>query len=156
MLCGARGDEKMKVDGVVRRESLFVAGWSVLLSLVMEAVFAALGAWNMTVLGGNALGLLVAAGNFFLMAMTVQTAVGREQKKAASLMKASQTGRMLAMLAVLIVGVAVLGADLWATLIPLFFPRIAIVLRPLFNKWLPDGETPVTLPEESADQHGEQ
>ena len=47
--------------------------------------------------------------------------------------------RITAMLLSMLLGVGLLAAlvdflNLWATLIPLFFPRFAIVLRPLFDK----------------------
>ena len=69
------------------------------------------------------------------MGLTVQKAVDKEEKHAASIMKLSQVLRMLALFLAVLVGVLLPSVfNLVTLLVPLFFPRIAIALRPLFDK----------------------
>lgn len=119
-----------KTDNVVYKEALFVGAWVLIFSALMEAVFLIIRKWSYTVLLGNLLSGGVGIINFLLLGFTVQKALEKgDPKKAASMMKLSQIGRLL-----LMAGVAVLGAtlpcfNLWATLIPLLFPRLSMVIR---------------------------
>ena len=122
-----------KVDATVLRETRYIAGCALVMSVVMQIVFIVLGLWDASVLLVNLLGLIAAVGNFFLMGLTVQSAVSKEQKQAASMMKASQTGRLFLLFMAALLGVLLDCFNIWATIIPLFFPRIAIALRPLFK-----------------------
>ena len=102
--------------------------------MLMQAVFLIIKQWDYTVLLGNLLGGGVAVLNFFLMGLTVQKATGEEEKRARTLMHTSQIVRTFAMF-----GAAVLGAlldcfNIAAVLIPLFFPSVSVMLRPLFSK----------------------
>ncbi len=45
----------MKIDAIVRRETIYIAVWVGILSLLMEAVFLIIGKWDYTVLLGNLL-----------------------------------------------------------------------------------------------------
>lgn len=119
-----------KTDNVVYKEALFVGAWVLIFSALMEAVFLIIRKWSYTVLLGNLLSGGVGIINFLLLGFTVQKALETgDPKKAASMMKLSQIGRLL-----LMAGVAVLGAtlpcfNLWATLIPLLFPRLSMIIR---------------------------
>lgn len=124
----------MKVDTTVRRETGYIAICVLILSAVMEAVFLIAGFWDYTVILGNLLAGFAAILNFFLMGLTVQKAVLEEKKKAANRMKLSQMLRMLMLFGAAAVGVFVPCFHFLAALIPLFFPRIAILFRPLLNK----------------------
>ncbi len=124
----------MTVDKTVRRETLFVAAWVGIFSLLMQAVFLVIGRWDYTVLLGNLLGAAAAVGNFFLMGLTVQSAVQKEEKDAKQAVKASQGLRTLMLVVVAILGAVLPCFSLWAVLIPLFFPRIAVMLRPRFTR----------------------
>lgn len=126
----------LKVDKTVRRETLYIAAAAILLSVVMEAVFLIIGQWNYTVILGNLLGLLTAVANFFLMGLSVQKAVNSGEEQAPGIMKFSQTMRTLMLFAVVALSAILKCFNLWAAIIPLFFPRIAIAFRPLFNKKL--------------------
>ena len=79
------------IDPTVRKESLYIASVTGILSLLLQAGFLVAMRWDYTVLLGNLLGGVTAAGNFLLMGITVQKAVTKEQKPAADLMKFSQT-----------------------------------------------------------------
>ena len=119
-----------KIDKTVLKETAFIAIWMLIFSGIMQAVFLIIQKWDYTVLLGNLLSGVMGVLNFLLLGLTVQKAVNSgDEKYAKTLMKSSQAIRL-----VMIFGVAILGAtvscfDLWATLIPLLFPRIAIVIR---------------------------
>ncbi|MBQ9901760.1 MAG: ATP synthase subunit I [Clostridia bacterium] len=123
-----------KIDPTVKKESLYIATVTGILSLLLQAGFLIARHWDCTVLLGNLLGGITAAGNFFLMGMTVQKAVQKEKKPAADLMKFSQTVRLLLQLAVAVLGFALPCFNGYATILPLFFPRIAIMIRPFLDK----------------------
>ena len=63
-----------KVSGAVRRETAWVAVWTVGLTLVMNLVFALIGRWETGVLLGSLLGCGTAIGCFFWLGLTVQKA----------------------------------------------------------------------------------
>lgn len=123
-----------KIDVTVKKETAFVALVTLVLSVLMQAVFLVAGKWNETVLYGNLLGGVTAVGNFFLMGLTVQSALGLDVKDAKARMKLSQTGRNLLMFAVAAVGYAVSAFNLLAVVIPYVFPRIAVALRGISMK----------------------
>lgn len=74
----------MKVDRTVLRETIFLAVWSGILSMLMQAIFLIIGAWNDTVLLGNLWGASVMLLNFFLLGLTVQKAVIKSEEDAKS------------------------------------------------------------------------
>ena len=114
-----------KVDPTVRKETGFIAGFVLVGSLAMEAVYLLL---------GNLLGAALAVGNFLLMGLTIQKALGKSEEDAKKLMKLSQQLRMLMLLVGCVLGSALACFDLVATLIPLLFPRIAVMIRGLTGK----------------------
>ena len=122
------------IDPTVRRETLYIAVWTLLLTALMEAVYLIIGRWSLPVLWGGLFGAFFAVLNFLLMGLTVQKAVGKEEKDAATLMRLSQAGRMLLLVAAGVAAALLPFLDLIAALIPLFFPRIAVAARPLFDR----------------------
>jgi hypothetical protein len=128
------------VDPVVIKETKYIALWIVILSALMQAAFLVVGyflpdyAWNWTVLTGNLLGSAAVVANFFLMALGVQRALEKDPDDAKKSMKASASGRMLGLFVVAVIGVVLPCFDSLAVLIPLLFPRIAIAIRPLWDK----------------------
>jgi len=123
-----------KIDPTVKKETGYIALFVVIFSMAMEAVFLVIGKWDLYVLFGNILGGGTAILNFFLMGLTLQSSLRKEAGAAAATMKFSQTYRMLMMLAVAGAGVLAPVFNAVATIVPLFFPRIAIALRPLVDK----------------------
>lgn len=122
----------IKVDKTVRQETLYIASGTLMFSAVMELVFVITGQWNYTVILGNLLGIFTAVVNFFLMGLSVQKAVNSDENQAPGIMKFSQTMRMFMQLVIVALAAALDCFNLWAAIIPLFFPRIAIAFRPLF------------------------
>ena len=104
------------------------------LSALLQAVFLIIGKWDLTVLLGNLMGATVSVLNFFLMGLSIQKALQKEEKEAKNTLKLSQTYRTILLLIVAILGGVLDCFNLWAVLIPMLFPRTAIVFRPMFDK----------------------
>lgn len=85
-------EKKKKVDGTVRKETIYIAAAVLILSMLMQAVFLIIKRWDYTVLLGNLLGGGVAVLNFFLMGLTVQKATSEDEKRAKTVMH-TFTGR---------------------------------------------------------------
>ena len=122
-----------QIDAVILKETKYIALWVVIFSALMQAVFLMVGYWDYTVLLGNLISAAVVVLNFFLMCLSVQRSLAKEPKDAKLSMKVSQLYRYLLVAVVAILGAVLPCFDMWATIIPLFFPRIAIALRPLFG-----------------------
>ena len=122
------------IDKVVLRETEYIAVWTLIFSLLMQAVFLVIGKWDYTVLLGNILSGAAVIINFFLLGITVQRAVDKDEKDAKTQMKLSQTYRFLFLFVILVIGVLLPCFNVWAVLIPMSFTRIAIAIRPLFDK----------------------
>lgn len=129
-----------KIDKTVMKETRYIAGVTIVLSVIMESVFLIAGMWSYKVLIGNILGAAAAVGNFLLMGMTVQKAVTKDEKGAASLMKLSQTLRNMMLLVTAVLAIVLPFINPVAAIIPLFFPRIAITLIPLRDRKLINGK----------------
>ena len=140
-----------KVSDAVRRETAWVAAWTVGLTLVMNLVFVIIGKWDLGVLLSSLLGCGTAIGCFFWLGLTVQRAVGKPEKNAKSILQFSQMARLLVQGGVLAAGFAVAWLNGWAVMIPLFFPQIAVRLRPLWKK----GMRAETASEKDAEEKAE-
>lgn len=123
-----------KIDPTVLKETGYVALFTVILSVLMQSVFLIIGKWDYTVLLGNLLGAVVATGNFFVMGLSVQKALGKEEKDARNVMKLSQTLRMFILFAFAAVGCLVPVFNTISVVVPFLFPRIAVALRAVFIK----------------------
>ena len=123
-----------KINDAVKRETVYIAIWVIILSAVMQAVFLIIGKWDYTVLLGNLLSGLLSVFNFFFMGLTVQKAVEKEEKDAKSTIRMSQSFRTLFMFVVVLLGVLLPCFNICASIIPLLFPRIAIAFWGFFNK----------------------
>ena len=123
-----------RIDRTVLRETVYIAAFTLIFSMFMQAVFLVINKWDYTVLLGNLLGYVGAVGNFLLMGITVQNALGKGEKEAANLMKFSQRGRLFLLFVLALVAYLVPVFNIIAAVIPLIFPRIAIALRPLVVK----------------------
>ncbi|MBQ3115170.1 MAG: hypothetical protein IJC06_03500 [Clostridia bacterium] len=122
-----------KVDATVIKETKYISGFVIILSVLMQAVFLILNKWDYTVLLGNLFSDFFAVGNFYLMGLFVQKALGKEQDEAKKIIKASQQLRTLGMFVAIAVGVLVPCFNIISVVAPVFFPRIAISFRPLFK-----------------------
>ena len=123
-----------KIDPTVKKETLFVALLTFVFSVLLQSVFLVIGKWDYTVLLGNLLGASAAVANFLIMGLTVQAALGKEQKDAKNMMKLSQMLRMFMLFAVALIGYLVPVFKLVAVVVPFIFPRIAVALRAISIK----------------------
>lgn len=130
----------IKPDQTVKKETIYIAAWELILSAAMQAVFLLVGRWDITVLLGNLLSAAAAVGNFFLMGLTVQQAVDKEEKEAKSFMAMSQRLRTLMLFIAAVLGAALPCFNIVSALIPLLFPRIAAAFRMSFEKKSPSDE----------------
>ncbi len=122
----------MQVDRTVLRETGFVAAVTGLCSVLMHAGFLLARQWSADVLWANLLSGAAAVANFFLMGLTVQRALDKDEKGASDLSRLSWTLRMLGLAAA--VGVGICCFQWLAAVLPIFFPRIAVALRPLLDR----------------------
>ena len=124
-----------KIDKTILKETAYISAVSLILSILMQAVFHIFSFWDYTVILGNLLGLTASVGNFFLMGLTIQKALTKEEEKEArNLIKLSQSGRLMLLFGVAAIGCLIPVFHSIATVIPYLFPRIAVMLRPLFSK----------------------
>lgn len=124
-----------KIDKTILKETAYISAVSLILSVLMQVVFLIFSFWDYTVILGNLLGLTASVGNFFLMGLTVQKALTKEEEKEArNLIKLSQSGRLMLLFGVAAIGCLIPVFHSIATVIPYLFPRIAVMLRPLFSK----------------------
>lgn len=129
----------MKLDKTIYKETAYIAMWTLIFSVLMNAVFLIIKKWDLTVLWGNLLSFVSGVLNFFLLGVTVQKALDYDEKKAKNALKLSQSLRLLMTFVIAVVGVMLKCFNTVAVLIPLIFPRIAIAMRPLFDKKLRQG-----------------
>lgn len=134
-------DFVIKADKTVINETKYIAYSLVLMSLILQSVFLVLKKWDYTVLLGNLLTDAVMLANFFLMGLGIQKALQKGEENVKNIMKASHSLRTLMIFAVVVVGVAFPVFNTVSVIIPVFFPRIAILLKPLLqNKIKKSGE----------------
>ena len=141
----------MKPDSAVRRETARVAAGVFALVAAMLLIYAIIGKFSPPVLlGGVYTGLLTVA-NFFIMGMTVQGIANRAAEKERSeqeiadltiemknRMKLSYNMRMIALFALLVLGIAVFKFDPLATILPVVFPTIVVRVLQIMQARRPD------------------
>ena len=122
------------LDPTVKKETLYIAAWEIVLCVLMNAIFLIVSRWDLTVLWGTLLGGTVAVLNFFLLGVSLQKSLTYEEKKATSFMKLSKALRMLGIVLIALAAYLAPIFSLLAAVLPLLFPRLAIAFRPLFDK----------------------
>ena len=124
-----------KMDPAVKKETGYIVFWVILLSILMEAVFLIIRRWNLSVLFGNLGGAAAAVGSFFLLAVTVSRAVSSgKPEEAARRVKASAGLRLIGMGGLCALLIGVFHTNIYATVIPLLFPRIGLMFRPMADR----------------------
>ena len=122
------------IDKTVIRETKYILAFVVILSVITQLVFVLMGKWNYTILLGNILSGTAGVLNFFLMGLSVQKALTKDQKDAKTTIKLSQTYRTLFLAVVLVVGFTVKVFNPVSVVLGLFFPRVAVSLRPVYDR----------------------
>ena len=130
------------MDPAVKKETGYITVWVLLLSLLMEAVFLLIRQWDLSVLFGNLGGAALAILNFFLLAFVVSRAVDKgKPEEAAQRVKATATLRLIGVGALSALLIGVFKTNVFATLIPLLFPRVGIAFRPMLDRKRGTGDT---------------
>ena len=124
----------IKIDKTVQKETGYIALWTLVFSILMQAVFLVMRYWDYTVLLGNLLGYAAAVGNFFLMGLSLQKSLSKDPKDAKSYMQVSHSLRLILLLVIAVVGYTVPFFHLGAVVIPYLFPRVAVALRSCLGK----------------------
>lgn len=128
-----------QVDATVRRETGYIAAAVGIMSMLMQAGFLIARQWDCTVLLGNLLSGGAGILNFFLMGITVQKALDKDEKDAQAAVRLSQQLRLLMMFVVVALGAALSCFNIYAVIIPIFFPRVAVALRPFIGRKQSEG-----------------
>ena len=115
-------------------ETKYIAAVVAILSAILQAVFLIIGKWDYKVLISNMYSDIFMVLNFYLMGISVVKAVGKDENDARKIMKTSMSLRTLMLFVAVALGVLIPVFNIFAVVIPLFFPRIAIFLRPLYKK----------------------
>jgi hypothetical protein len=123
-----------KIDAVVLKETKYIAFFVAIFSVILQSVFLIIGKWDYTVLLGNLLGGISAVLNFLFMGITIQNAVKKEEKEAKTAMRVSSTYRNFFILIITVIGIVLKCFNTVSVIVPLFFPRIAIAIRPIVDK----------------------
>ncbi len=119
----------MKIDKTVKKETGYIViGQAILLALMM-AVYLVISRFTWQVLGGAVAGCVLAVGNFFLMGIAVQHSLESPEEDRVRIIRASQTARLMFIALIVVICLAVPKLDPLATVVPLFFPRLTIVIR---------------------------
>lgn len=117
-----------RIDRAVILNTVYVALVDLVLSALMQSVFVILSAWSIEVLFGNILGYVASVLNFFLLGLTVQSAVGKDNDDAKRFIAMSQRLRLLMMLAFAVVGYLLPFCNLYSVVIPFLFNGMAVFL----------------------------
>ncbi len=124
----------MKLDPVVKKENLYMILGSAVCTAIVQLVFWAVNLYDITVLFGGLWGFFITILNFFIMTVAVQKAMeAGDEQQAKMKLQASYTGRMLLLVALMIVGIVVPFMHWAPVLISVFFPRVVITVRGLIS-----------------------
>ena len=137
----------MKPQKAVLRETGRIGAGVLVMTALMFAAFAALGHFDILVLWGGLFTSVLAVANFFIMGMTVQSItdkVGEQARSDAEIeqltiqmkarMQTSYHLRTVALFALVVLGIAVFKFNGLATILPLAFPRLVILVLQLTGK----------------------
>ena len=125
----------VQLEPAVKKETLFAFVSASVGTVAVQLIFLIIGRWDLSVLWGGLIGFAVSAGNFFLMALTMQKAIETgDENRAKMLIRASYLWRTLFQLGVLALSL-ILDCIHWVPVVcALFFIRVAIFFRQLFAK----------------------
>lgn len=129
----------MKPDRTVLQQTARLAVGTAILAALMLAVYTVLGRFNLRVLGGALFTSALGIANFFLMGLTVQGIAERAAEKQRdetemahfttqmeNRMRLSKNLRMIALFALIVVGMKLFGFDPLASILPIAFPTVVI------------------------------
>ena len=133
----------MKLQPESKKELLRIACGTAICTAAMWALFAALHVvgwvrFDYTVILGSLIGALVAVGNFAGICFVVQKVIDeQDEKKRSAMLKVSYNSRMLLQALWVVVAIAAPCFQPFASVLPLFFPRITIYYLQITGKYKP-------------------
>lgn len=123
---------------LVLKETAIIAVGEMICVAIMCVVYGLLGKFQLSVLLGGLMGLVLATGNFFFMAVAATLAADKAESQdvegGKKLMKSSYPIRMLVMAAVLILCAKSGVFDVLALVLPLAFVRPILIVAEFFKK----------------------
>lgn len=133
----------MKLEPESKKELTRIACGTAICTAAMWAVFAALNlvGWvqfNSSVILGSLVGALVAVGNFAGICLVVQKIIDeQDEKRRKAKLQLSYNTRMLLQAVWIVVAIAAPCFQAFASILPLFFPRITIYYLQITGKYKP-------------------
>ena len=128
----------MNTRQFVLRETGMLAIGEALCSGAMVGVFAAIGSYATSVLIGAAVGLVLAVGNFFLMAVAAEAAADKamndDVKGGKAILKTSQNLRLVGLFALVFLLAKTGVCDPIAMVVPLVLARPILMVVEFFRK----------------------
>lgn len=122
------------MSDVVKKEAGYIAAGTVLLSALVQIVWAVFFDYDLSVFFGGLWGGTVAILNFILMGLTVQKVANEpDQLSAKRRMQASYQLRMMLTIFTTVLAIIIPGINWIMAAISLFFPRLTILVMPLFR-----------------------
>lgn len=122
------------MSDVVKKEAGYIAAGTVLLSALVQIVWAVFFDYDLSVFFGGLWGGAVAVLNFILMGLTVQKVANEpDQLSAKRRMQASYQLRMMLTIFTTVLAIIIPGVNWIMAAISLFFPRLTILVMPLFR-----------------------
>lgn len=122
------------MSGVVKKEAGYIAAGTVLLSTFVQIVWAVFFKYGLSVFLGGLWGGTFAILNFILMGITVQKVANEpDQLSGKRRMQASYQFRMMLTILVTVLAIIIPVIDWRMSVISLFFPRLTILVMPLFR-----------------------
>ena len=128
----------MESRKLVFSQTLVVLAGEIFLSAVMVGIFALAGHFDRSVLLGAVVGALLAAANFFLMALSADCAADKAEKQnvkgGQALIQLSYIGRLIRLFLVLVLCALTKIFNLFALVIPLVFTRPILTVSEFLKK----------------------
>ena len=112
-----------ELDGSFMKVSKF----NVVLTVILNIVFRVIGKWDVTVLLGSVLGLIITTFFYYSICVSVPKALGYgDPELAQKSIRASRSMRTIVMAVGLIIAIKLPWVNIFAAIIPLLFTRISI------------------------------
>lgn len=128
------------MDPVIKKEASYIAVGTVVISAIVQLVWSLFFTYDLSVFLGGLLGGAFAIVNFVLMGITVQKAASEDdQVFAKRRLQSSYSIRQSVTILVVVLTVILPQIDWKMTVASLFFPRLTILVMPLFRKELRKG-----------------
>ena len=133
----------MKLEPESKQQLVRITGGTLLCTAAMWVVFAALhtvgwARFDASVIGGSLVGAAVAIANFAGICLVVQKIIDeQDEKRRKAKLQLSYNGRMLMQAVWVVVAIAAPCFQAFASILPLFFPRITIYYLQITGKYKP-------------------